>query len=229
MPLLKTELHAHSAADPLDYIPHSTTELLDRAIELEYQVLAITLHDRYLDVRDLSEGAKRRGLVLIGGIERTIAGAHVLLLNFGEAAGRVQSFDDLEDLRLANPAGVVIAPHPYYPAGSSLGRLLDRHARLFDAVELNAFYTTWMTRFNARAVAFAKSHNKTIVANGDIHRLWQLGRSYSLVESAPHPDGVCAAIRAGDVEIRSTALSTRMAVRLAFDLTMTQALRKPLG
>ena len=32
--MLKTELHAHTADDPIDRVPHSTIELIDRASAL---------------------------------------------------------------------------------------------------------------------------------------------------------------------------------------------------
>ena len=31
--MLKTELHSHSDDDPFDLIPHTTNELIDRAVE----------------------------------------------------------------------------------------------------------------------------------------------------------------------------------------------------
>ena len=41
--MLKVELHTHTADDPVDAIPHSTFELIDRAAALGYDALAITL------------------------------------------------------------------------------------------------------------------------------------------------------------------------------------------
>ncbi len=49
--MLKVELHTHTADDPYDDVPHSTIELIDRAATLGYDALAVTLHDRQLDVR----------------------------------------------------------------------------------------------------------------------------------------------------------------------------------
>ena len=34
--VLKVELHAHTADDPLDAIPHTTVQLIDRAAEMAY-------------------------------------------------------------------------------------------------------------------------------------------------------------------------------------------------
>ena len=205
--MLKTELHTHTSADPHDYIPHSTTDLIDRAAALGYDALAITLHDCWFDVREVADHARARGITLISGVERTIAHKHVLLLNFDAAAERVNGFDELGQLRRDQPHGLVIAPHPYYPARCCLGHLLERHADLFDAVALNAFYTSQMDHFNHSAVSWARRVGKPIVANADVHRLKQLGSTFSLVDAAPEPNAICAAIREGRVEIRTRPLS----------------------
>lgn len=226
-PLLKSELHTHTSDDPQDYIPHTTADLVRRAAELEYRVLAITLHDRWFDARTIAPFAERAGLTVISGIERTIERKHVLLLNFGRDVERVESFQDLAAARRVNPGGVVIAPHPFYPVGHSLGRVLDRYPDLFDAIELNAFYVARMTRFNAAAVKWAERYHKPVVANADVHRLWQLGRTYSLVEAASSPEAICAALRAGDVEIRTAPLSMLEAGRHVIDLGVAELFRKP--
>ena len=132
---LKTDLHIHTADDPADRIPYTTEALIDRAAELDFDALAITLHDRQLDPALHRAYARARGIVLIPGIERTIEGRHVLLLNFSRASESVQSFDDLARLKQRERAGLVIAPHPFFPAGSALRGWMHRHARLFDVVE----------------------------------------------------------------------------------------------
>jgi predicted metal-dependent phosphoesterase TrpH len=223
--MLKTELHTHTSADPHDHIPYSTTDLIDRAASLGYDVLAITLHDSWFDVRDVREYAKARGITLISGIERTIDHKHVLLLNFDAAAERVTSFDDVARLREAQPGGLVIAPHPYYPARCCLGQLLERHADLFDAVEVNAFYTSQIDHFNRKAVNWAKRVGKSIVANADVHRLKQLGRTFSLVDAPPEPDAICAAIREGRVTIHTRPLSIVEAAAHITDLTLRDVTR----
>ena len=68
--MLKVELHSHTSDDPVDRIPYSAFQLIDRAATLGYDALAITLHERRLDPRHLASYAADRGLVLIPGIER---------------------------------------------------------------------------------------------------------------------------------------------------------------
>jgi predicted metal-dependent phosphoesterase TrpH len=210
--MLKVELHAHTADDPVDDIPHSSHDLIDRAAALGYGALAITLHERQIDLERLTPYAAERGLTLIPGVERTIGGRHVLLLNFTRAAECVKSFDDLRRLR-SRECGLVVAPHPFFPAGSCLRGDLERHADLFDAVERNAMFVRGLD-FNARAEMWARRHGKPIVGNCDVHRLVQLGTTYSLVDAAPDAGAICDAIRAGHVSVESRPLSGLDAMRV---------------
>ena len=214
--MLKVDLHTHTADDPLDRIPYSSYQLIDRAATLGYDALAITLHDRQLDVSRLAAYAAARGVVLIPGVERTIEGRHVLLINFSPAAADVRSFDDVARLK-RRERGLVIAPHPFFPARSCLGSLMDRYATLFDAVEWNAMFTRRIN-FNARAARWAARHGKPIVGNGDIHRLYQLGTCYSLVDADRNREAICEAVRAGRVHAVSTPLPFVDAARTMVDL-----------
>src|SRR5471032_890508 len=111
--MLKVELHAHTSDDPVDTIPHTTVELIDHAATLGYDALAITLHDHQLDLRELTPYAADRGIVLIPGVERTIEGRHVLLLNFARGTEDVRTFADLARLK-KRVSGLVVAPHPFF-------------------------------------------------------------------------------------------------------------------
>lgn len=214
--MLKVELHTHTADDPSDRIPYSTRDLIDRAAELGYDALAVTLHDRQLDLGPHQDYAAQRALVLIPGIERTIEGKHVLLLNFSRATEDVDSFEELARLK-ARESGLVIAPHPFFPHRSCLGPLLDRHAALFDAVEYNAMFTA-AVNFNERAERWAVAHGKPMVGNGDVHRLCQLGTTYSLVDAERNPASICAAVAAGRVAISATPHSWLTAARVVATL-----------
>jgi predicted metal-dependent phosphoesterase TrpH len=230
--LLKLELHSHSDEDLADLIPHTTTELIDRAAALGYGALALTLHDRQLEMAPYRSYAAERGVTLIPGIERTIEGKHVLLLNFSPATEQVRSFDDLARLR-ARERGLVVAPHPFFPAPNCLGRArMERHAELFDAVEINGMFLRALD-FNRRAREWARVHGKPLVGNGDVHRLSQLGTTYSLVEADAHPDAICEAIRAGRVRVEAQPHSVLKAFAIMADLAVADirrdVLRQPAG
>ena len=71
---------------------------------------------------------------------------------------------------------------------------------MFDAVEYNAMFTP-VVNFNILGERWARRHGKPMVGNADVHRLEQLGTTFSLVDAAPDPDAICAAIAAGRVEV----------------------------
>ena len=222
--MLKVELHSHTADDPVDRIPYSTGQLIDRAAELGYDALAVTLHDKQLDIRPHLSHAAKRGLTLIPGIERTIEGKHVLLLNFKRGAEDVRSFDDLRRLREREP-GLVIAPHPFFPHPSCLRGLLERHADLFDGAEYNAMFTAGIN-FNDAAVRWARERGKVVVGNGDVHRLRQLGTTWSMVEADRDADSICEAVRAGRVRVEANPLALSSAAALMADLFLTPVVRR---
>jgi len=222
--MIKVELHTHTADDPADLIPHTTPELIERAARFGFGALAVTLHDRQLDLSPYEEYARERGIVLIRGIERTILGKHVLLLNFPVAAERTRSFDDVATLKRDHPAGLIVAPHAFFPGTSCLGSLMHRHAALFDAVEINYFYTRDVD-FNRLAVKWALRHGKPVVGNSDLHRLHQLGRTYSLVDASPDADAICASVRAGRVEVRTSPIGVAEAALYFGDLWIAKIVK----
>lgn len=217
--MIKVELHAHTDADIADRIPFSATDLIDRAAAMGYGAIAITLHDRWTDPAPFQEHAASRGVVLLAGIERTVQRKHVLLINAPRESERVQSFADVAALRRATGT-LVVAPHPFYPIPSALGHLMDEHAEIIDAVEINAMHAAGVN-FNRRAIRWARAHGKPLVGNSDLHLLGQLGTTYSLVDaSEATPEGICNAIREGKVEavteplawIRAAVFFTRMMI-----------------
>lgn len=200
--MLKVDLHLHTAEDPVDRISHTAIDLVTRAAELGFDALAITLHDSQFGSARVSGYARERGITLIPGAERTIEGRHVLLLNFPAAVVEsARTLDDLARLK-ARTGGLVVAPHPYFPDRRCLGRALDAHADLFDAVEWSYFWTRGIN-FNARAARWARARGTPIVGNSDLHDLRQLGRTYSLVDAPADPSAICDAIREGRVSLRT--------------------------
>ena len=184
----------------------------------------MTLHDKQLAIDSLIPYAAERGIVLIRGIERTIEGKHVLLLNFRRGTEDVQSFDDLKRLK-QREAGLVIAPHPFFPHSSCLGGLMHRHADLFDAVEYNGMFTK-SVNFNRAAERWARQHGKPIVGNGDVHRLQQLGTTYSLVDAPRDAGAICEAVAQGRVRVEAQPHSALTAARLMADLFVSDALTR---
>lgn len=215
--MLKVDLHTHTSDDPIDAVPYSTIQLIDRAADYRFDALAVTLHDRQLDVRGLVDYARERGIALIPGVERTIHGRHVLLLNFPSVADSINSFEGLASLKARHPEGLVVAPHPFFPHANCLRGLLDRHADLFDAVEVNGFYTAALD-FNRAAIRWARKHSKSLLGNSDAHRLSLVSMTYSSVDAESDPAAICTAIKGGRVRVHTRPLSVLEAGKYFADL-----------
>ncbi len=188
----------------MDHVDFTALELVELAAARGVAVVAVTLHDTVLDDAHVRRRAEERGILLIPGIERRIAGRDVVILNVsaGEAA-ELAGFDDLRRLRARRGNTVLLlAPHPAFILGASLGcRLLEENIDCFDAVERCHMHTRWWDR-NLPAAAIARRHGKPILATSDAHARWMFGEHFSRLEldGPPTVDSVFAAIRAGRVE-----------------------------
>jgi predicted metal-dependent phosphoesterase TrpH len=193
---LKANLHFHTSDDPEDAIDYTTREGIDRAAELGFRVLAVTCHRIVAWRPEDAAYARMRGILLIAGVECEIEGHHVVLLNTNRSAESVSTFTELAAFRRANPEAFVFAPHPYFGSGFSLGRQLETHRELFDAVELSWFHATLLDR-NRKAERFAHAHGLPYLATSDTHLLPHLDDSYALIFATElTAEAVFAAIRA---------------------------------
>ncbi len=205
--MLRADFHHHINTDPIDgwFISHSTGELIDRAAAAGLNVLAITCHESRPYDADAVGYARTRGIVLLHGMEATVDGAHVILLNFRNFPPGVCSMAEIAERK--TPEALVIAPHPFYPSGVAGGAMLGTYGSVFDAVEFSGMYTPLTRRFNQRAEAHARAANLPVVGNTDTHFLWQLGRTYTLIDAAPEAAAVVAAIRQRRVRLVTQPLS----------------------
>jgi hypothetical protein len=72
--------------------------------------------------------------------------------------------------------------------------------------------------FNRAAARWASAHGRPMVGNGDVHRLKQLGTTWSLVDADRDADAICEAVRAGKVEVHATPLTFVTAAGTMADL-----------
>lgn len=211
--MIKVELHAHIKGDPSDRIFHTGFQLIDRAASLGYGALAITLHNRWTDPAPLADYAAARGITMLSGIERNIGRKHLLIINGPKEAARLRTFDDVIAFK-AQTGALVVAPHPFYPIGSAMGRLLDEFPGLADAIEINSVYVRGLD-FNRKAIEWANRNGKPLVGNTDLHLLMQMGTTHSLVDCETRtPDAICDAIRRGRVQAVTNPLSWPRAAML---------------
>ncbi len=214
--MLKCDFHIHSREDPHDVLEHTAVELIDHAAQLEYQVLALTLHGRLYCPQELRDHAASKGILLIPGIEVYLNHCEVLLLGVNpQDLDNLKTFDDLRALKKARGDEIlVIAPHPFYGLRQCVGARLEQFADVFDAIEFCHFYTLWWNP-NRRAEMLARRLDKPIIACSDTHRLRWMKDHYNLVDAQPTQDDVFAAIRAGRFQNITRPLDTGEAIRRA--------------
>lgn len=201
---LKVDLHIHTKEDRKDRIGYSAYDLIDVAQSKGFDAIAITNHETLTYSPELKSYAAERGIVLIPGVEVSIGGKHVLLINMAFEKGCFNSLKDVFKQKAAN--SLVIAPHPYFPGSTSLHRQLELNRHLFDAVEYCHLYNH-VINFNKKAVRFVRDYRLPLVGNSDAHVLEQFGLTYSLVQAEKNRDAIIEAIKAGRVEPVSRPLS----------------------
>lgn len=219
---LKVDLHIHTKEDKEDRISYSAYQLIDKAALEGFDALAITNHNTVTYDADLKSYAAAHGIVLIPGVEAVIEGKHLLLVNMPFEDGSYNSFEDVFRRKAEN--NLVVAPHPYFPAPTSLNGHLEAMPTLFDAIEHSHFYTRWID-FNRQAIRFARKHRLPVVGTSDAHVLEQFGWAYSLVEAEKTPEAVIAAIKAGRVQAVSRPLSMAHLIR---NFILVSSVKRPL-
>jgi len=204
---LKAELHAHCSLDPVDYriCQHTPEELISEAARLGYEVLAITCHDLDVWTERLSDYAAELGITLIPGMEVTAERTrHVLVYNFNAEA---RELDTLNKIRARSSQDtLVIAPHAFFPGPTCLRKLLEKNLDIFDGIESSGFFVRGLS-FNRRGEALAARSRKPLVGNGDVHYLWQLGRTFTWIYSEPGVLPVLNAIKQGFVRVQGTPIT----------------------
>ena len=112
---IKVDLHIHTLDDPKDVIDYSAHQLLERAKQLGFGVLAITLHDAVFDRAEVFADAAAMGILLIPAAEVRLQGADIILLNVtAPEIAKLKTFDDVRDLRARRGSSVfTFAPHPF--------------------------------------------------------------------------------------------------------------------
>jgi predicted metal-dependent phosphoesterase TrpH len=204
---LKAELHAHCNLDPVDrkICGYTPEELIFRAAQHGYRVLAITCHNLDTWTERLSDYARDLGITLIPGMEVSAEGSrHILTYNFGKTREELNTLKKIR--KHSRPDTLVIAPHAFFPERSCLKSLVSANLDLFDAIEYSGFYVRGLN-FNRRSARLAAESGKPLVGNSDIHYLWQLDRTFTWIYSEPDMQSIFNAIKQGLVQVRTAPIS----------------------
>ncbi len=203
--MLKADLHTHTAEDPFhSFINYSARDLIKYMAKKKYDVLSITLHNKRLFTEDLRRYAKRHGILLIPGMELRMKGMDMVLLNVPEDYRVPTSWRGVRELK--RRGALLIASHPFFGM-HSLGNLLLEKLHLFDAIEYSHWYHKFFNR-NQQAKKIADDFNIPMIGTSDCHRFWQIGHTYTEIDSAKNIDSVLEAIRKGKVRLVTKPLST---------------------
>src|SRR6266487_3717011 len=209
---IKIDLHIHTLDDPKDAVDFSAHQLLERARSFGFRVLAITLHDAVFDRKEVFADAAAMGILLIPAAEVRLLGADVILLNVtAEEVAELKNFDDLRRLRAGRGNSIfIVAPHPFYIFGGSIGSRLFEEIDCFDAIELCHFHIGPFNP-NRRAQRVATRFGKPMIASSDAHRLHAFGRHYTSMPMPPAltVENVFAELRSGPLRLTSPASSLR--------------------
>ena len=207
---MKLDLHIHTLDDPKDALDYSAHQLLERAKQLGFGALAITLHDSVFDRAEVFADAAAMGILLIPAAEMRLEGADIILLNVTAAEiAQLKSFDDVRQLRARRGLSIfTFAPHPFFKLGGSIGERLLQEIDCFDAIELCHFHKG-LFDLNRRAVKVATQLDKPLIATSDAHQLHAFGRHYT---SIPRPnelriENIFSALRSGPRRVVSPSAS----------------------
>ncbi len=196
---VKADFHIHTSEDQKDLIRYSAVELIDMARQKGFSCLAITNHDTCTWTRYLSDYARERGICLLPGMEATIEGRHVLLINFDFSSISLSSFRDLYHIRRDD--ALIIAPHPFYPSPVALRKKFLKHIEVFDAAEWSHFFCKRIN-FNKRMERTARAAGLPVIGTSDAHQKVQFNTTYSVVEAETlEPEAIIHAVRQGRIQV----------------------------
>lgn len=204
--MLKCQFHTHSGEDPKDKISYSERDLISHAANLNYDVLAITCHDKIVFNKNLRKFAEKKGILLIPGIELSIKKTHNLILNPTSEILEVVTFKNLRNYKKHHPECLIIAPHPFFPTSKSLKKNLIDNIDIYDAIEYSFCYTK-TKNYNDEAIALAKRWKKPIIATSDCHILKYLDLSYAEVEAEKSISSIFKAIKQNRIENHTQPIS----------------------
>jgi predicted metal-dependent phosphoesterase TrpH len=231
MEWIKVDLHIHTLDDPKDRLDYSAQELLERARQLGFGVLAITLHDKVFDRAEIFARAATMGILLIPAAEMRLEGADVVLLNVQpNEVEHLRTFADLRQLRGRRGKSIFcFAPHPFFVLGASIGERLLEEIDCFDAIEICHFHKG-LFDLNRRARHIAAVHGKPLLATSDAHRLEAFGAHYTSIPRPPDLSvaAVLRTLREGPCRLTSPGSSWHDLLNVFYFVFIRHPLRKRL-
>lgn len=218
--MLKADFHLHTHEDVVDswLVKYSAKDIIRLAAKKKFQVLSITNHEKVFFNQEIKGFAKKKGILLIPGAEPRIGGADVLIINTtNDELARIKKFDDLEKIK---DSALIIAPHPYFIFGCSLGNRLVKHIDSFHAIEfshihaiplLNPFFNLIIG--NKKASETAQKYHKPLVGTSDAHKLYEFGFTFTRVDAAKNKDAIIDAVKRNKIRMENNPMPTNLFFR----------------
>ncbi|MFB6297073.1 MAG: CehA/McbA family metallohydrolase [Salinirussus sp.] len=191
--------HVHTAAS---YDATAPVEaVLDRAVEVGLDAVAITDHDTLSGARTALESG-RDGLTVIPGVEVSTGDGHLLALGVAErpAPGRplAATVETVREL-----GGAAVIPHPLQRSRHGVGRRALRDCDPDGIETYNAMAVTGIR--NRRARRFARGAGYPKLGGSDAHAVATVGHAYTEVDlpatEPVTPDLIVSAVRAGETRV----------------------------
>jgi len=228
---IKVDLHIHTLDDPKDHLDYTSHQLLERARDLGFGALAITLHEKVFDRPEVFADAAAMGILLLQAAEMRLEGADVVLLNVQpNEVENLRTFADLRQLRARRGDSLFcFAPHPFFFFGASIGNRLFQEIDCFDAIEVCHFHKGWFD-LNRRARKVAAAHGRPLLATSDAHRLRAFGAHYTSIPRPRQltPATLIRALREGPRRLTSPPSSWRDLLSVFYFVFLKHPIRKRL-
>jgi len=179
--------------------------LIDEAKKNGFNVLGFTPHEKFVFKEEFAEYAKKKGILLIPGVERGLGrffNKHVVILNCDKTIEKVNTLKQLLKYKDEHQEIFILAPHPTYNRLISIGaRKLKKYINLFDAIEHSCAYAKKLNFHNKKAGVIAANFKKPIIATADVHILKKLNTDFAIIEAAELTiESVFQAIKYGKFE-----------------------------
>jgi len=199
---MNLDLHIHSTysrdgtASPEDIIRRCTHAGLSGC--------AITDHNAIGGSLKAHSFARNQSLVIVRGVEVSAQEGHVLAYGVNELIPRGLAVEETV-IRIRDAGGIAVAPHPHrFPSGIGIG-LAREHD--FDAIEiLNGGSSA---RSNALARSIAESRRSPVTGGSDAHTIDQVGKAFTVLDSASSEEEVIEAVRKGMARVGGRSRSRR--------------------
>lgn len=204
---LKIDFHVHSQYSRDAF--SSPKDIIARAKKAGLDGIAITDHNSAIAQGEVIALGKKRGILVIAGIEVKSREGDILAYGVRESFPRKMPAKDVVDM-IHERGGIAVAAHPYSVALHPLcvGSLAKKLP--FDAIEAFNSRTYYS---NKKAYLAAKSRKLPVIAGSDAHMPEEVGNAYTIVDAKARTEkAVLEAVRTGRTAIVGKKLPVRSAI-----------------